>query len=329
MRHIREIDPPSAERFLNDIVPAGEPVVMRGLVSEWPWVSLGPKSLLKSVAEASLEKPVQTFSAHDRTNGRYFYDETLRGLNFERDSITLRSLTDRLGKGVDGHIYAGGVNIAEHLPSFLKDHPVPFLPDSVERLTSLWIGNRGRVPAHWDLPNNIAALVHGERTFTLFPPEQIENLYIGPLDFTLAGQPCSLVDIENPDFDKFPKAASALEAAYRVTLEPGDVIFIPSLWLHAVQNDGPIGVLVNVWWREAPAWAFTPKFTLYHALLSLRDLPLAERQRWRTLFDHYVFNANEETVEHIPEEARGVLSDLDPEMAEQLRSYLGRHLSRR
>ena len=42
-------------------------------------------------------------------------------------------------------------------------------------------------------------MVAGRRRFTLFPPEQVANLYIGPLDLTPAGQPVSLVDQAQPD----------------------------------------------------------------------------------------------------------------------------------
>ena len=34
-------------------------------------------------------------------------------------------------------------------------------------------------------------------------------------------------------------------------LEPGDAIYIPALWWHAVQATGELNVLVNYWWNEA------------------------------------------------------------------------------
>ena len=70
-------------------------------------------------------------------------------------------------------------------------------------LASLWIGNQSRVAAHYDFPTNIACSVAGHRRFTLFPPEQLENLYVGPVDFTPAGQPISTVDFAQPDYADF------------------------------------------------------------------------------------------------------------------------------
>ena len=54
---------------------------------------------------------------------------------------------------------------------------------------------------------------------------------------------------------------------------PGDAIFIPSQWWHAVQALEPVSALVNFWWRQSPAYMDTPLNTLMLALLSLRDLP--------------------------------------------------------
>ena len=329
MSPLREIAPPTPEAFFEEVVPAGQPILMRGLVADWPWVGLDADALLDAVERASLGKDVMTFRGNAEMGGRYDYSGDLSGFNFARAQEPLSALIADLRAGEAGHAYAGGVNIDQHLPSFRDTHAAPLLPEQTERLSSLWIGGPGRVPAHYDLPDNIACCVHGTRTFTLFPPDQIGNLYIGPIDRTLAGQPSALVDVEAPDLERFPRFAKAQARALTATLEPGDAVYVPSQWYHAVRSDGPLGVLVNFWWREAPAHAFTPQFTLMHALLSLRGMPRRERLRWRELFDHYVFEADENTLDHIPEEARGVLSELTPETAEQLRQYLGRHLLRR
>jgi hypothetical protein len=44
------------------------------------------------------------------------------------------------------------------------------------------------VQTHFDLPSNIACVVGGLRRFTLFPPEQLPNLYVGPLEFNISAQ---------------------------------------------------------------------------------------------------------------------------------------------
>jgi hypothetical protein len=184
------------------------------------------------------------------------------------------------------------------------------------------------VPAHFDVPDNIACVVAGRRRFTLFAPELVDRLYIGPLDLTPAGQPISLVDLAAPDLARFPRFAEALPHAQVVTLEPGDALFIPSQWWHGVEGLDPINALVNFWWRQTPAFMDTPLNTLMLALLTLRDLPPAQRQAWATLFDHYVFEADAQTAAHIPAAARGVLGPLNESLARQMRAVLLNRLNR-
>jgi len=89
-------------------------------------------------------------------------------------------------------------------------------------IESIWLGNRTCIAPHFDNTENLACVVGGRRRFTMFPPEQIRNLYVGPLDLTPAGQPISLVDVRNPDLSRFPRFAEALAAAEVAELAPGD-----------------------------------------------------------------------------------------------------------
>ena len=191
-----------------------------------------------------------------------------------------------------------------------------------EMLVSLWLGGRTRTAAHWDVPQNLACVVLGRRRFTVFPPEQVRNLYVGPLDFTLAGQPTSLVDFAAPDLQRFPLFREAMAAASVAELEPGDALYLPSLWWHHVESLDPVGAMMNFWWRDGPPWLMTPLFTLFHALLTLRDLPGPERAAWRTFFDHYIFEANGDPMAHLPPAARGVFGEMTPERMRRLKTLL-------
>ena len=108
----------------------------------------------------------------------------------------------------------------------------------------------------------------------------------------------------------------------------GDGILIPSQWWHAVESLDEFNGLVNFWWRQSPEFMDTPQNTLLMALLSLRDLPRAQRDAWRALFDHYVFDAGEHTAAHLPPAARGVLAPLDEPAVRGLRARLLRRLNR-
>ena len=79
---------------------------------------------------------------------------------------------------------------------------MPLLDPGV--LPRLWLGNSLRTATHFDYASNIAVHVAGAKTFTLFPPDQAANLYPGPLDFTPAGEPISMVDFDAPDLVRYP-----------------------------------------------------------------------------------------------------------------------------
>ena len=263
-------------------------------------------------------------------DGRIGYKDDLSGLNFGREQLPLTVLMERLlqscHEGNPVTLYAGAKSIADYMPGFALDHRHDLLAKSDHPLMSIWIGNRVRIAAHWDLVQNIACVVGGRRRFTLFPIDQIANLYFGPVDFTPAGQPISLVDFRAPDLGKYPRFEFALKHAEVANLEPGDALYLPSLWIHHVEALDAIGVLVNYWWRPAGQRVDSPMLAMLHALRAIRELPEFERAGWRTLFDHYVFQGETLAMAHVPPHARGLLGPMTDEGVAQINSYLRQSL---
>jgi hypothetical protein len=195
-------------------------------------------------------------------------------------------------------------------------------------LVSIWIGNHTIASAHYDQSHNLACCMVGRRRFSLFPPEQIHNLYPGPLDPTPGGQAVSIVDFNEPDFGRFPRFRAAVAAGQIAELEPGDVLFYPALWWHHVEALDSFNAMINYWWHPAPAFLDSPHNTLLHALLSLRDRPEAEKRAWREIFDYYVFGPGPAAGQHLPENARGNLGPMDENKARRLRAFLLSRLNR-
>ncbi len=321
---------------LDDVLrSADRPLVLRGLAAGWPAVQAARRSTSEGMAylggfEAPRAPPVVATVGPPAIRGRFFYNDDLSGFNFRQEQVPLKVVLNTLLKYVDDDappaIYVGSTTIDTWLPGFRAENDLALAPR--EPLASIWIGNRTRIAAHQDVPDNLACVVAGRRRVTLFPPDQLPNLYIGPLDFTPAGQAISLVDFHSPDFDRFPRFREALRHARTAELAPGDAVFIPSMWWHHMEALEPFNVLVNYWWRQTPAWMDTPMNALMLALMTVRDLPPAQRATWQQAFNHYVFEADDATAGHIPGPARRVLDTLDETRARELRARLLQRLNR-
>lgn len=111
-------------------------------------------------------------------------------------------------------------------------------------------------------------------------------------------------------------------------LEPGDALFIPSMWWHHVEALGTFNVLVNYWWRTVPSYLGTPQDVLNHAMMTLRDLPAEEKAIWQMMFEHYVFNNDGSITDHVAEAVQGILSPMTEERARQVRAFLLNRLNR-
>ena len=119
-----------------------------------------------------------------------------------------------------------------------------------------------------------------------------------------------------------------MQNAQLAELDPGDAIFIPSMWWHHVEGLERFNVLINYWWKRNPDYMGDPKHALIHALLSLRNLPIEQRKAWLNIFRYYIFDFDAESVAHIPENRRGILSEIDDTMARKIRAHLLNNLNR-
>jgi hypothetical protein len=308
------------------------PFVVRGLAGDWPLVAAGRQSA-KAARDYLLRHTRDTaFTASvgaPGSDGRLFYDDAM-GMNFRTVTAKLPQIFAEIDKDegrADAHpVYLGSIDMHQFFDGLHEANHV----DLGERtpLASIWIGTPTRIAAHNDFPDNLAVVAGGRRRFTLFPPDQFRNLYLGPVDNTPAGRAVSMVDFHNPDFDAHPRFREALGVALTAELGPGDAIHIPSMWWHHVEGLDPFNILVNYWWRDTPRWLGQPQDALNLAMMAIRDLPPQEKAHWRALFDYYVFENGPEVTDHIPEHGRSILAPLTPESAGRIRAFLLRQLSR-
>lgn len=311
---------------------AREPLVMRGLAVDWPLVRAGLDSgdaarryLVQHRRERAFPANVGAAPGDDRL----FYDAAM-AMNFRMVQAPLEQFLDAMaaaeGDPQAPALYLSSIDMGDYFTGLAEANRLPL--GARRPIESIWIGTRTCIAAHNDVPENVAVCAVGRRRFTLFPPEQFANLYLGPLENTPAGRPVCMADLRDPDFERFPRLKEAFAHAQVAELEPGDALFVPSLWWHQVEGLAPFNVLVNYWWRDVPHFLGQPEDALLHAILALRDLPQADKARWRALLDHYVFANGADVTDHLPEDACGILAPLTPETAGQIKARLLRGLSR-
>lgn len=316
------------------VLSSSEPLILKGFGENWPIVIAGKKSPASAADYLKTfytNAPIIAYYGEPETNGRVFYNEDMSGFNFRSSKANLNQVLDKLLEHIDDPkpptMYVGSTSVNNWLPGYNAENNASI--DHLNPLTSIWIGNKSKIAAHYDFPNNLACCVVGKRRFTLFPPEQLENLYVGPMEFAPGGQDISLVDFDNPDLVKYPKFEKALASAQVAELEAGDALFLPSMWWHHVQSLEAFNVLVTHWWRDSPAFMGRPNNALMLAMLSLRNLPEAQRKAWKAHFDYYIFNHDDENLEHIPDRVKGFLTKpLDELSARKIRADLLNKLKR-
>ncbi|MHA6203089.1 cupin-like domain-containing protein [Dyella soli] len=318
---------------LDDIIRHERPLVIRGLVRQWPVVQAAAESDRAFAARlAALDNgtPVDALLMPPEEEGVIGYRGDVEAFNFSRHRVTVSQGLQRLLQTA-GQADAPGVALQSAaveacLPGFPADHAMPLLDASIK--PRVWLGNRVTTPAHFDEYHNVACVVCGARRFTLFPPEQVRNLYIGPLDFAPTGAAISMARLDRLDDPRFPRLKLAMEHALVADLEPGDAIYIPPMWWHHVASLGPLNALVNYWWKPSHGAGMVPNTRLgglLHCILLFKSLPPAERAAWRELLDHYVF-ADEDPAAHIPPARRGWLGELDAAQSAKLLERIRRYL---
>lgn len=327
---IREIVGIDAARFRDEILPAAMPAVFRGLAAAWPAVRIGaglPDYLRGFGADATCD----LIEGPPEIAGRFGYDAGVTAFNFRRTATTLDHALGRIAAAATQPappaLAIQALRGADVVPGFAADNPAPLIDgDPAPRL---WIGNRVVVAVHHDQSRNLAIVVAGRRRFTLFPPAQVSNLYLGPLEFSPAGTPISMVDHVAPDLARYPRFAAAMAAALTVELDPGDALYIPYLWWHGVESLSDLSVLANYWWNETPPPqpGLAPIDTLMHARLAFSALTPEQRAAWRPLIDHMVFD-DQGSPEHLPPDRRGILGRIGDTARTRLRRQLGALLSR-
>jgi hypothetical protein len=322
----RDLD---AALFQQQVVQVCRPVVIRGLVAGWPVVKAAresPRALQNYLGAFDAGERVEVFVGDPAIRGKYYYNPGLQGFNFERRMMKLIEAVDCILEAVDHprqSVYVGSVPTAISLPGFAADNPMPIAAGGAG--ARIWLGTAANISSHYDTFDNLACVVAGRRRFTLYPPELIGRLYVGPIDNTMSGPPVSLAaSAPVGSGTQFPLFEEIRNQALQAELEPGDALYLPKLWWHQVESTAPFNGLVNYWWDNLTP--DSPYTALLLSMITIAERPAAERQAWQAFFDHYVFRSRGHPLAHLPPEQHGLLGPLKPDNYSKIRARIMRLL---
>jgi hypothetical protein len=313
LREIAGADIVDSAWFLRDIAEPCRPVILRGLVKDWPSVraaAASPRAFRDYASRFDAGASLEAFFGAPEIAGKYYYGPDLAGFNFERRSMHFLDALDAILSHQPGSqsVYVGAIPTDNCLPGFSAENRLGFLSPTVA--PRIWLGNASNVSAHYDTLDNIACVIAGARRFTLYPPELIGRLYVGPIDNTMAGQPVSLAASSPPDDERFPLFRGIRDEALVAELMSGDALYLPKLWWHQVEATAPFNGLVNYWWDGFSAGPDAPYTAMLLAMIAICERPPQERAAWKAFFDHYVFRPDGHPLAHLAPEHHGLLGPL-------------------
>ena len=253
LQSIGRVEKPSAREFYEHYVRPNRPVVITGATSDWKAIrNWSPEYFRSHYPDARV-----IFTSWD--NYRSNNDPTAYYRNRKRRAITMGEFVGSMDNKPGSQDYISQFPIFGELPQLQDDiEPLdsymnipPAYPASLQRKlrkpATLWLGPAGIVtPVHFDSAHNLLVQIHGRKKLILVPPQQSNYLYYPALE--LGHINYSPVDVESPDYERFPlfKHATPME----VTLAPGEILFIPVRWWHYARAIDPT-ISLNFWWFSA------------------------------------------------------------------------------
>ena len=213
----------TSERFFADYYQRNRPVLWKGVLRDSRALETWSP---KYFAETYGDVPVDITSGRE-SRGDYEtrYQELI-------ETVTMNDFVQRLeyaDPSNDFYLIARNYLFENPALAGLRDDLVPpaGIIDNQDRrrgTTKAWIGPAGTVtPLHFDKHSILFTQVYGSKEFTLLPAFETPRMYVRDSFY-------SAVDPEEVDHDMFPRFPSA--SMMRVTVEPGDGLYLPAGWWH-------------------------------------------------------------------------------------------------
>ncbi|HKJ47986.1 MAG TPA: cupin-like domain-containing protein [Christiangramia sp.] len=215
----------SKEDFLREYFVPKRPVIIEDLTEDWPAKEKWDFEYFKEKAGEVIVPVYDGKPAKGRQNS---HGPAMK--------IPFKEYIDILQEG-PSDLRMFFFNLLQNCPDLIDDFQYPDLGVKFfKKLPVLFVGGEGsKVVMHYDmdLANNFHFNFVGEKKVILYPPDQTGYLYKVPYSIVSM----EIIDMDNPDFEKYP--ALALAKGYEARLKHGDALYIPSHWWHFIKYETP------------------------------------------------------------------------------------------
>jgi len=218
----------SKEDFKEDYLMPQRPVVIKGLADGHP---AGKKWNMDYIKEVCGDVMVDVFDNSNKNEASAFTTPDLK--------MRFADYIDTLIKNKPTLLRMFLFNMFKERPQLRKEFPCPKIFKGIlGRMGFMFFGAKDikvRMHQDMDMSNVLLTQFHGRKKVVLISPAYSELIYKLPFNTH------SLVDLDNPDYSKYP-GLRYIEA-YECVLEHGDTLFIPSgYWHYITYLDGGFSV---------------------------------------------------------------------------------------
>ena len=224
----------SVDDFYTHYINVSKPTLFKNAASDWRALSKwkDPKYLCERVGVEKV--PISLGDCEETTSG----NTKSRKIN-----MSFNKFINSLHEGTcDGYLKQYDLSQNRSLRKDVK--PENLFNEWSFGVCNLWIGSGGssKTGLHNDDENNVLCQITGQKHVLLISPSERSNLYVNNLYDS--GTECCDVSASSPNYDLHPLFKN-VSTIFSVTLNPGDVLFIPKYWYHQVRPHGSVSISVN------------------------------------------------------------------------------------